>query len=311
MSFEPVVVGFCCNECAYAAADVAGSSRMRYPANVRIIRVPCSGHVDLVYLLRAIELGADGVFVAGCLKGGCHYVDGNLKAERTVELFKRLLDALGLGAGRAEMYFMSSADADAFVRAVTSFTERVRALGPSPLRGRGYVPLAEARKRRAVAVLLRRLADALGVDAAKLPRLTRVPPQFSELSFDAESCTGCKACELSCDYGAIRFEDVGGVRRLLYSSAECTVCKACIDSCPEGAVSLSDSLDLSAFSSGGYVARLELPLATCKLCGRPFATEREVERAASKVPELAELVGWCPECRRRVAVSDMAGLVAR
>ena len=96
-TFVPKIVAFCCNYCAYAAADLAGVSRMQYPTNVRIIRVPCSGKVDITYILRAFESGADGVVVAGCLKGGCHFVEGNLHAETRVKFTKELLEAVGLG----------------------------------------------------------------------------------------------------------------------------------------------------------------------------------------------------------------------
>lgn len=130
--FEPVIVAFTCEHCAYAAADLAGLSKMHFPPNVRTIRLPCTGKVDMLYILRAFELGADGVFVAGCLKDQCHYVDGNYKAEARVMFLKKVLDALGFGGDRLEMYFMSSAMSDKFVEVAHEFTERIRRLGPNP-----------------------------------------------------------------------------------------------------------------------------------------------------------------------------------
>ncbi len=132
--FEPSIVAFCCWWCAYGAADLAGISKLDYPTNVRIVRVPCTGRVDALHILRAFEEGADGVIVAGCLKdGGCHYVDGNMKAERRVTGLKRSLEAIGLGDQRLEMYFMSAGMPDKFVQSVTQFTEGIRKLGPSPI----------------------------------------------------------------------------------------------------------------------------------------------------------------------------------
>ncbi|MCS7139450.1 MAG: hydrogenase iron-sulfur subunit [Candidatus Nezhaarchaeota archaeon] len=131
-AFEPLIVAFCCEHCAYAAADLAGTSRMQYPPNVRIVKVPCTGRVDMLYILKAFQLGADGVFVAGCLKGGCHFIDGNLKAEARVQFLKRILDSLGFGGDRLDMFFMSSSMANEFVKVAREFTEKIRKLGPNP-----------------------------------------------------------------------------------------------------------------------------------------------------------------------------------
>jgi F420-non-reducing hydrogenase iron-sulfur subunit len=126
---EVSIVAFCCNECSYAAADLAGTSRIQYPPNVRIIRVTCTGKVDLTYILKAFNEGADGVIVAGCLKERCRYIDGNLKAEARVEFLKEIFESIGLGKSRLEMYFMSSAMSDVFVNKVKEFTETIRRLG--------------------------------------------------------------------------------------------------------------------------------------------------------------------------------------
>ena len=93
------ILAFCCNFCAYAAADLAGARRMQYPANVRIVHVPCTGKVEVQQILAAFERGIDGVLVAGCLEGGCHFVEGNLRARRRAEAAQRILDEIGLGAG--------------------------------------------------------------------------------------------------------------------------------------------------------------------------------------------------------------------
>lgn len=134
--FEPKIVAFCCWWCAYGAADLAGTSKMHYPPNILIVRVPCSGRVDPLHILAAFENGADGVMVEGCLRdGGCHYIDGNMKAERRVKWLKEMLEAIGLGGDRLEMYFMSAGEPDKFVKAAHEFYERIKKLGPSPLKG--------------------------------------------------------------------------------------------------------------------------------------------------------------------------------
>ena len=133
--FEPEIVAFTCHYCAYAAADMAGVMRLQYPSNIRIIKLPCSGTLDILYILKAFEQGADGVLVAGCLEGGCHFVEGNLRAKKRVERAKNILDQIGLGGERLEMFFMSSAEGSRFAEVVIEMTERIKKLGPSPIKG--------------------------------------------------------------------------------------------------------------------------------------------------------------------------------
>ncbi|CAB3288552.1 F420-non-reducing hydrogenase vhu iron-sulfur subunit D [Methanocaldococcus lauensis] len=113
---------------------MAGTSKMQYPATVRIVRLPCTGKFDITYALRAFQKGADAVMVAGCKKGECVYETGNFKAEERVRFAKKLLDELGIGGERIEMFFMSAAEADKFVAAANEMTERVKKLGPNPLK---------------------------------------------------------------------------------------------------------------------------------------------------------------------------------
>ncbi|MBI3945106.1 MAG: hydrogenase iron-sulfur subunit [Armatimonadetes bacterium] len=129
--FEPRIVAFCCQFCAYAAADLAGSMRAQYPPNVRIVRLMCTGKVDPIFLMKAFEEGADGVFVAGCLEGNCHFLEGNIRAKKRVGYIKALLEEIGVGGERLEMFNMSSAEAPKFVAAVNEMTERIKKLGPS------------------------------------------------------------------------------------------------------------------------------------------------------------------------------------
>ena len=133
MDREPVILALCCHHCAYAAADMAGAMRLQYPSSVRVLRLPCTGKIEVNYILTAFERGIDGVLVAGCLEGGCHFLEGNLRARRRVERAKILLDEIGLGAGRLEMFNLSSAEGPRFAEIATEMHERVTKLGPSPL----------------------------------------------------------------------------------------------------------------------------------------------------------------------------------
>jgi coenzyme F420-reducing hydrogenase delta subunit len=134
MENEPLILAFCCHYCAYAAADLAGSMRLQYPANVRVLRLPCTGKIEVNYLLAAFERGIDGVIVAGCLEGGCHFLEGNLRARRRVERTQELLAEIGLEPERLEMFNLSSAEGTRFAEIVKEMSQRIRRIGPSPLR---------------------------------------------------------------------------------------------------------------------------------------------------------------------------------
>jgi F420-non-reducing hydrogenase iron-sulfur subunit len=108
--------------------------RLSYPTNIKIIKMPCTGKVDVLYLLKAFQNGADGVFVAGCMEGDCHYLTGNLRARKRVEYAKKILDQTGIGGERLEMYNMSAAQGARFVEVAVEMTERIKSLGPSPVK---------------------------------------------------------------------------------------------------------------------------------------------------------------------------------
>ncbi len=132
--FEPRIVGFLCNWCTYAGADLAGTSRMQYPPNMRPIRVMCSSSVDSVYILRALLEGADGVFIGGCHPGDCHYVSGNYKARRRMVLFNSIMRSVGLDQDRVWLRWISAAEGRKFADTVTEMTTAIRKKGPSEFR---------------------------------------------------------------------------------------------------------------------------------------------------------------------------------
>jgi F420-non-reducing hydrogenase iron-sulfur subunit len=135
-SFEPKILAFCCHYCAYASADLMGSMRIQYPPNVRIIRSPCTGRLEVEYYLKALENGADGVLVAGCLEGGCHYIDGNLYARRRVNHIRKMLEEIGVEKERLRMVNVSASMARPLAEHIIDMVETVRRLGPSPLRNK-------------------------------------------------------------------------------------------------------------------------------------------------------------------------------
>jgi F420-non-reducing hydrogenase iron-sulfur subunit len=133
LTFNPRIVGFLCNWCSYAGADLAGVSRFQYPPNLRVIRVMCSGRVHPSHILEAYKNGVDGVLIAGCHPpNDCHYISGNLKAQRRVALLKKLMDQLGLERERLRLEWISAAEGEKFANVVSEFTETLRKLGPIP-----------------------------------------------------------------------------------------------------------------------------------------------------------------------------------
>jgi heterodisulfide reductase subunit A len=136
-NFEPLILCFACQWCSYGAADLAGVSRIQYPPNIRILRVPCSGRVDVLHLLEAFLNGVDGVIVTGCLIGDCHYTDGNLKAKSRVETMRKSMRTLNMDSERLEIGFASSSEGQKFASMMTDFVERIRKLGPNPFRVKG------------------------------------------------------------------------------------------------------------------------------------------------------------------------------
>jgi len=132
LDFEPLIVGFCCNWCSYAGADLAGVSRSQYPPSIRIIRVMCTGMVHPQLVIDALTKGADGVLICGCHPGDCHYQDGNLKAQRRAEAIKLMLQDFCIEEERFRLEWISAAEGAKFAKVVTDFTEQVRKLGPNP-----------------------------------------------------------------------------------------------------------------------------------------------------------------------------------
>jgi F420-non-reducing hydrogenase iron-sulfur subunit len=130
--FEPKIVAFCCEDCGHAAADLAGSLRLPYPANIKIIKVPCTGRMDVLTVLKAFENGVDGVLFFGCLEGCCHFLSGNLRAKKRVGYVRELLEECGIGSERIAMFNTSAAMDVQFAQYANESVEKIKALGPNP-----------------------------------------------------------------------------------------------------------------------------------------------------------------------------------
>jgi len=129
-AFEPKVVAFVCNWCTYLGADLAGTNRLEYPANVRIIRLPCTGRIDFNLIVKAFEVGADSVLISGCHPGDCHYTAGNFHARRRWDLFRELLSTLGIDMNRVFFSWISAAEGAKFQKLVTEIVDKTREMGP-------------------------------------------------------------------------------------------------------------------------------------------------------------------------------------
>ncbi|MFW9936611.1 MAG: hydrogenase iron-sulfur subunit [Candidatus Thorarchaeota archaeon] len=180
MSFEPKLLGFLCNWCSYAGADLAGVSRIQYPPNMRVIRVMCSGRIEPKFIIQALELGLDGVYVMGCHIGDCHYLEGNYEAVRKFEMTKKFLSLIGL-ENRIRLDWVSASEGQRFGEVVTKFVNDIKEIGPSPLSGdnpdnnllnklKAIKMAASSNRMRALVGRERKITDEANVYGEKYPQ---------------------------------------------------------------------------------------------------------------------------------------------
>lgn len=286
---EPVIIGFLCNWCGYAAADLAGVLRLQYPSNIRVIRVPCTGEIDITHILRAFENGGDGVFVAGCLKGQCHYVDGNYKAEERILFLRELLKKIGFESQRLSMFFISTGMGTMFVETVQSFIERIRKLGPSPHKNLEPPAYSEGKKRIFFINQIKRLSTRKDVDF-----VVEGVEGFGRVEMDLEKCTGCGSCGNICEPRAIKINDKKNKRIISFTQSYCVACKKCEEQCDEKAIKISKVFDLKKILSLREENLVEVELLPCPSCGTMFAPKKQVIKLEE---ELHENLALCPDCR--------------
>ncbi|UCE91896.1 MAG: hydrogenase iron-sulfur subunit [Methanobacteriota archaeon] len=241
--FQPDIVAFCCNWCSYAGADLAGVSRMQYPPNARIIRVMCSGRVEPYFVLRALELGADGVLVAGCHIGDCHYISGNVEAEKRMKATQDLLDVVGIGRERMRLEWISASEGQKFASTMKEFTDSIRKLGRNPMPSlpkRAYDPT------KLKTNVNRLIEDTGAFDCVECGKCTTVcpvakyDPEFAPrtivlkategqadsivASKDIWTCITCEQCNSMCPY---KVDYSGFIRGLRTEAAANDVTPAC------------------------------------------------------------------------------------
>jgi len=207
--FEPKILGFLCNWCAYAGADLAGVSRYQYPTNVRVIRVMCSGRVDPAFIFRAFSKGMDGVLIGGCWLGECHYVtNGNYHALDMTKLCKKLLEQIGINPERLRIEWVSASEGIRFAEIVTNFTNKLKELGPLGV-SEGKDP--EQLKR--------------DIEAAE----RYIRKKLTSYYIEPDKCKACMICLRKCPVGAI----IGGKNKIhVIDQEKCIGCGICLQNCP-------------------------------------------------------------------------------
>jgi heterodisulfide reductase subunit D len=242
--FEPKIVAFCCNWCSYAGADLAGVSRLQYPPNVKVIRLMCTGRLEPIFILHALEKGADGVLVAGCHPGDCHYVSGNLEAEKKVSKMFRVLEMLGIPKERLRLEWISASEGARFANVMRDFTDKVRALGPAGIKDKLKVAPKEK-------VTVDTLVDETGAfDCVECGKCTTmcpiaaINPDFAprlivvkavdssqatgevsdEVLKDVWTCLTCAKCSDKCPYKVMYSEFVQGLREMAFDKGALPLC---------------------------------------------------------------------------------------
>jgi len=280
LTVEPKIVAFLCNWCSYAGADLAGMSRICYPPNIRPIRVMCSGRVDPAFVIQAFESGADGVLVGGCHPGDCHYVSGNLKAEKRMLNTKKLLKLIGLGPERLRLEWISTAEGAKFAQVVTDFTEELRKMGPNPLKAEGN-PKASASTKEVVSKALKKT--------------------------NVQYCLECGKCSGSCPISKInetysprrtveRFL-LGQEQKVLYGTDvwTCLTCFTCSERCP------SDVRFPEFVRACRSVASKEIMGELCAHRGIPLSLSRIMINPSIK----QERIDWLPNGAEISPKSDL------
>jgi Fe-S oxidoreductase/coenzyme F420-reducing hydrogenase delta subunit len=242
--FEPKIVAFCCNWCSYAGADLAGVSRIQYPPNVRVIRIMCTGRLEPIFVLHALEKGADGVLVAGCHPGDCHYVSGNLEAEKKVDRVHRILKMLGIPKERMRLEWISASEGARFAQVMTDFTEQIRGLGPADIKDQ-LKP--EPKDKITVDALVDETGAFDCVECGKCTTMCPIAdinPDFAprlvvmkaidssqatgevsdEVLKEVWTCLTCAKCSDKCPYKVMYSEFIQGLREMAFDKGALPLC---------------------------------------------------------------------------------------
>jgi len=299
---------------------LAGVGRLQMPPNFRVIRVMCSGRVDPMFVLKALESGADGVLVMGCHPGDCHYIGGNYKAERRMKFLKHILNEIGIG-DRLELQWVAASEGPKFQQVITEFTSKIKGLGPSPLDPEYQYrkPVKEDQKRDQLQDLLCSIADQMdyhSIEPLEIPE-EDVMEGYGFPVIDGDKCIGCGTCFLNCPEQVIQMDDQEGSRHISHYQFNCRTCRRCEEMCPQEAIKISTGFELGAFLSGEATDDLDLELRKCRICGNFYSTSKQLEYIRKKIAEDSPDIGMegidfpedffeiCPECRREIVAERM------
>jgi coenzyme F420-reducing hydrogenase delta subunit/formate hydrogenlyase subunit 6/NADH:ubiquinone oxidoreductase subunit I len=284
----------------------------------------CTGRVDPLFILKAFEQGADGVILAGCHRGDCHYKEGNLKAEKRVHFLKGILKPIGF-ENRLEMHFISASEGIRFQEIFTQFTEKIKSLGPNPLKidkPQEVKPYRDVQKRNQLHRLVISIANAMNFEPTEEIILSEddVMEGYGSLQFDPEKCVGCGACYRNCPEDVIELKDVTDTRFINHFYFNCRTCNKCEEICPKDAVEVRPEFNLRLFLKEEPVKDITFELQQCSNCGTFFATELQLndlqneifegnkEKGLPGVEYPNEIFGLCPECKREIAASKMKSI---
>lgn len=296
---EPKVLVFTCGY-GRKILEAAGSSRLSYPVVIPL-SVPCLGYLRGSHILRAIELGIQGVFLMGCNGGKCGYGKGFKRAADEVKIVWKILDAFGLGKGRVMIIAGSEEKPQGFVRKLKEFVGRLEA---SPLGGEEAKPLNLGKTMRDVLVTqLSGLKEKLGEPGEMVMEGADIP--FGRVMIDMQRCVNCGACASHCNTGALTTGETRGYVDILnFSYPHCIACGICRDICPEGAIKIRRVLDLRGLISGDKVS-FESEMLRCAKCGEPYISRVMYEKIRSAIGAAHEALNYCADCREDSLLNDL------
>ncbi len=304
------ILMFACMECGREALLEAGSRRMHYPA-VMTTFVPCLGSVGEDQIFRALDLGADGVILAGCAAGKCAHREGFKGAGKRVKFAMEILDAFGIGKDRIRLIQSNPEEPGKLVEAISEFADALRGKGASPLSKKEPIALkldGKKSRREVLIELLQGFSAKTGVDSGVI----KGDYPFGDVSIDVKKCTLCTACANLCATGAMRSaksekNEEGWVQDVFFTHSYCTACNICEDICPEKAIDVERMLDLKRFLSKGE-AKLEIELVHCEDCGMPIMAHTAFNKLSGDMTQKAlPFAKLCRDCRDKVVIADLLG----